>query len=300
MPSSTAGASLAKALDTTSQVRIKNVLFATDFSPAAESALPYAVEIARRYGSTVYAVHVIQPEVYPLASPLTWVKLAEAEEEFRRRSTQHLEDQLQNLPHEVIIETGEVWPALSSLIAKKEIDLLIVGTLGRKGFQKAMLGSVAEEIFRQARCPVLTVGPHLTPRVRHTAELNRILYATDFSVGSLAGAPYAISLAREHRAQLILLHLVESASADEVKSLRCKLGELVPFGADLRCEPDCIVERGAPAEKILEVALGHGADLIVLGVRGFEDYPSTTSRLARSGSYKIVAESTCPVLTIRG
>lgn len=299
MPSSTARASLAKALDTTSQVRMKKVLFATDFSPASESALRYAVEIARRYGSTVYAVHVMQPEVYPLASPPTWVKLAEAEEEFRRTSTQHLENQLQDLPHEVIIETGEVWRALSGLIQEKEIDLFIAGTHGRKGFQKAMLGSIAEEIFRRARCPVLTVGPDVSSKVR-TAELNRILYATDFSTESLVAAPYAISLAQEHRAQLILLHVIEKANDEEVKALRHTLADLVPFGADLRTEPDCIVERGAPAAKILEVARGHGADLIVLGVRGSKDYPQTIPRLVRSGSYRIVAEAACPVLTVRG
>ncbi|HYL09561.1 MAG TPA: universal stress protein [Candidatus Acidoferrales bacterium] len=287
-------------LDTTSQVRIKHILFATDFSPAADKALPYAAELARRYSSTVYAVHVKQPDIYPLAPPSAWPKLAEEEEEFQRLSKQHLDDALREFPHELILQVGDIWPVLSGLIREKEIDLLVLGTHGRKGFQKAVLGSVAEAIFRQSRCPVLTVGPGVSSKVRNTAELNRILYATDFSTESLAAAPYAISLAREHRAQLVLLHLIERAKDDEVNSLRHTLAELVPLGADLRTEPDCIVERGAPGTKILEVAEGHGADLIVLGVRYPKGSLTPVTHFLRSDAYHIVAGATCPVLTVRG
>lgn len=288
------------ALDTTCQVRMKNILFATDFSPAAEKALPYVVELARRYSSTVFTVHVKQPDVYPLATPAAWPKLAQEEEEFQRLSKQHLEEELQAIPHNLIFQVGDIWPVLSGVILEKGIDLLVLGTHGRRGFQKAVLGSVTETIFRQARCPVFTVGPAVSAKVRGTAELNRILYATDFSTESLAAAPYAISLAREHRAQLILLHLFQDHGPEEVAAFRHALADLVPFGADLRTEPDCIVERGAPGTKILEVAEGHGADLIVLGVRYPKRSLTPVTHFIHSDAYKIVAGATCPVLTVRG
>jgi len=287
-----------KTLDSTTRVRFKNILFATDLSPSADNALPYAVEIARRYHAEVYAVHVIRPDVYPLVPPAAWPKFAEDEEEFRRESRHHLDEQLRDLSHEIIFQAGDTWPTLAEVIEQKLVDLLVLGTHGRKGLEKVLLGSVAEEIFRQALCPVLTVGPRSSLRPKNAAELNRILYATDFSPESLAAAPIAISLAREHRAQLILLHSMEGTG--EVSLLRHTLRGLVPFGADLRCQPDCVVERGAPANKILEVAEGHGADIIVLGVHGADSHLARITHLARSDAYKIVTQAKCPVLTVRG
>ena len=168
----------------------------------------------------------------------------------------------------------------------------------RTGLEKVLLGSVAEEIFRQALCPVLTVGPRSSLRPKKPAELSRILYATDFSPESLAATPYAISLAREHRAQLILLHSMKSSEA--ASALRHTLRDLVPFGADLRCQPDCVVECGAPANKILEVSEGHEADLIVLGVHGADGHLARIMHFVSSDAYRIVTQAKRPVLTVRG
>lgn len=285
-----------KVLDTTSRLRLLNLLYATDLSPTAERALPYALGIARRYGATLFAAHVIQPDLVPHVPPAAWIQMAEQEREYRDRAQQALEEQLAGVPHELIFRPGEVWPAISEIIREKRIDLLILSTHGRKGLQKAILGSAAEEIFRHSPCPVLTVGPDVTPKPTRYASLSRILYATDFSPESLQGAPYAISIAREHRSHLILFHCIEDGA--EVSTMLQTLQELIPFGADLRCEPICVAERGSHGEKVLEVAQGHGADLLVLGV------PSAKARLAQkshqSALYKIVTQATCPVLTVRG
>ncbi len=283
-------------LDTTSRLRLANLLYATDLSSTAERALPYAMGIARRYGAMLFAAHVIQPELLPLMPPAAWATMAEQEREYRERAPQVLEGQLAGVSHELIFRAGEVWPVISEIIAEKQIDLLILSTHGRKGLQKAILGSAAEEIFRNSPCPVLTVGPDVSPRTARHVGLTRILYATDFSPESLAGAPYAISLAREHRSNLILFHCIEDGA--EVSAMLQTLQELIPFGADLRSEPICVAERGSHGEKVLEVAEGHGADMLVLGV------PSTKARLAqkshRSALYRIVTQATCPVLTVRG
>jgi nucleotide-binding universal stress UspA family protein len=287
-----------KTLESTTRVRFKNILFATDLSTSTEKALPYAVEIARRYHATVYAVHVIRPDVYPLVPPAARPKFAEDEEEFRRERRLDLEEQLRDLAHEIIFQAGDTWPTLAQVIEEKGVDLLVLGTHGRTGLAKVLLGSVAEEIFRQALCPVLTVGPCSSLSPKNTAELNRILYATDFSPESLAAVPFAISLAREHRAQLILLHSIEGAG--EVTALRHVLRDLVPFGADLRCQPECVVVRGAPAKKILEISEGHGADMIVLGVHGADGHLRRITHFVRSNAYEIVTQAKCPVMTVRG
>jgi nucleotide-binding universal stress UspA family protein len=287
-----------KVKESTTRVRFANIMYATDLSPAAEKALPYAIGIARRYQSKIHAAYVIPPEIYPLVPPAAWPKLAEEEAEFREDRRRHLDEQLSGVPHQVIFQSGDTWPALREIIRISDIDLIVLSTHGRGGLQKILLGSVAEQIFRQAPCPVLSVGPLASPKNERATDLNRILFATDFSPESLAGAPYAISLAEEHRAQLILLHCLEDGA--DISALRHSLGKLVPFGADLRCAPDCIVERGAPASKILEVAEGHGADLIVIGIRGIEGTLAKVAPFFGSGTYKIVTHAKCPVLTIRG
>jgi nucleotide-binding universal stress UspA family protein len=286
-----------ESLDTKNRVTLRNILFATDLSAAANRALSYAIEMARRYGAKIYAVHVVQPGVYPNGSPAAWPKLAAEEEVFLLEAKHNLDQQLRSVPHELIFQAGDIWQTLSNVIRAKQIDLLVLGTHGRAGIEKALLGSVAEKILRAAPCPVLTVGPRIRSKSRNAAELARVLYATDFRVDSLAAAPYAISLAREHRAQLILLNCLEDGG--DVQIMLHTLRALVPFGADLRCEPICIAERGAHEGKILEVSEGHGADLIVLGVPGTDGHRVRKSHFQRSALYKIVAQATCPVLTLR-
>lgn len=288
----------ATALDSTARVRFAHILFPTDLSPSAERALPYALAIAQRYRAAIHAVNVItQPGMYALVPPASWPQIAKLEEEARQDFRQRIEHQLETLQHEVIFQNGEVWPVLSRIIHERKIDLIVLSTHAPLAVEKFFLGSVAEEIFRRALCPVLTVGPSAPLKPRQLGELDCILYATDFSPESLAGAPYAISLAREHRARLVLLHCRHDS--EDVHALRQALHDVVPFGAELRNPPDCVVERGRPAEKILEAAEAHEADLIVLGIRGAE-HISGGSQFRQSGSYQIVARSKCPVLTVRG
>ncbi len=288
-------------MQTPAQTRFENILLATDFSPATGPALPYAVEIARRSGGTIHAVHVVSPDIYPLAPPEEWSKLAQEEKAFRSQKQLELEQELQGLAHEFIFPRGDVWECLSRIIEEKKIDLLILGTHGRTAVEKTFLGSVAEKIFRQAGCPVLTVGPHVTAKATHAhaAELNCILYATDFSSESFAAVRHAIYLAKEHHAKLVLVHAMDRAEPGQVNTAFETLRDVVPLGAGLASKPICIVERGKPANAILAVAEEHNADLIVFGVRSAEQHVTAVSHLTRSVAYKVVTQATCPVLTVR-
>jgi nucleotide-binding universal stress UspA family protein len=289
----------APALDTKSLLRVKNILYATDLSFASERALPFAHEIARRYGAMVHVVHAIQPDVSPFVPPTEWPRMAEDEEVFRQESMADLEESLKDVPHELIFTPGDVAEVLSEAIQKTKSDLLVMSTHGRTGVRKALVGSMAEKMFRRATCPVLTVGPGVIAKQRSSGGLNRILYATDFSVESLAAAPFAISLACEHRAHLILLHCMDHDS-DTFEGMRRTLADLVPYGVELREEPVCIVARVKPVEKILTVAEEHGVDLIVLGIRGAKDGQSEAAQMLHPGVFRIVTEAKCPVLTVRG
>ena len=288
-------------LRVSAQIAFKNILFATDFSSTTELALPYALQIARQSGGTIHAVHVIQPDIYPLVPPSEWAKMAQEEKEFRERKKTELEESLRGIPHEFLFPAGDVWENIEGILEQRDIDLLILGTHGRTGLRKILLGSVAEKLFRRSACPVLTVGPAVSAKATcgTAAEFNRILYATDFSPESLAAAPYAGSLAKKHRAQLILMHSILTGEPGYVDSAYETLQDVVPSGADLEFKPTLVVEPGVPQATILRVAARHDADLIILGVRNALGYRAVTAHFSQSIAYKIMTEAACPVLTVR-
>lgn len=288
-----------RGMDTVEPVGFKSIVVATDFSAAAGKALRYAIEIARRYSATLHVVHIVGPAIYPYAPTSAWPELQEQDRIAREEAKANLERQLESVRHEIIFQGGEVSAGLNDLARDRQADLLVLGTHGRSGLEKVLMGSVAEKIFRETRFPVLTVGPKVADPACGKGELRRILYATDFSVESLHAVPYAISLARENRANLILLTCFEGGE-DGIQAMLQGLRQLVPFGSDLRCEPICIVERGPHGQKILNVAESHAADLLVLGVDGASRGAAYNSRFRGSSLYRIVTQATCPVMTVRG
>ncbi len=199
---------------------------------------------------------------------------------------------------------GNIWEVVSGLIKEKEIDLVVLGTRGRTGLGRAILGSVAEQILRQAPCPVLTVGPHVNLWSDEYAKMREILYATDLTADYPTAAPYAISLAQENQAHLVLLNVIEDAKAGdlvdspEVVDLKeRKLQQLVTEQAGLWCDPTYIVEQGPAAEKILDVAKRRHTDLIVMGARAAK---GLATHLNIGTVHNVVSQATCPVLTVRG
>jgi nucleotide-binding universal stress UspA family protein len=293
-----------KAVQARTRITLKNILFATDFSQAADAAAPIAIQIARRYGAKVYGVHVNRSDDYTGVAPNAWAAMAEAAEKETKEDAGRLNEQLQGIEHEVVIGEGNLWEVLSNVIQQKEIDLVVVGTRGRTGFGKTLLGSVAEQILRQSPCPVLTVGPHVNPWSDEYVKMREILYATDLAADYPIAAPYAISLAQENRAHLVLLNVIEDPKAGElvdspevVDVKQRKLEQLVTEQAGLWCEPTYIVEQGPAAEKILDVAKRRPTDLIVLGARPAK---GLATHLSIGTVHKVVSQAKCPVLTVRG
>ena len=293
-----------KAVQARTRITVKNILFATDFSPAADAAAPIAIEIAQRYGAKVYGVHVNRFDDYTAAVPNAWAAMAEAAEKETKEDAGRLNEQLQCIEHEVVIGEGSIWEVVSGLIKEKEIDLVVLGTRGRTGLGKTILGSVAEQILRQSPCPVLTVGPHVNLWSDEYAKMREILYATDLTADSPTAAPYAISLAQENQAHLVLLHVIEDAKAGDlvdspevVDVKERKLQQLVTEQAGLWCDPTYIVEQGPAAEKILDVAKRRHTDLIVMGARPAKGF---ATHLNIGTVHNVVSQATCPVLTVRG
>ena len=286
-------------------VSLARIMLATDFSAFSEEALDCAVSLAQRFQSTVYLTHVLtfaghgvmEAEVGSLPREELW--------DLAKASMKKIEDsgRLKGVPHEVVIEQGGLWPTLENLIKKHEIDLLVVGTHGTTGVLKMVIGSSAEEIFRQATIPVLTVGPAVPGAPQLGADFKNIVFATDFGPAAKREATYAFALAQEHGARLVLMHVSPQAAKDqpreavqERENVTRTLAALAPAEAELAWKPEYHLAFGEPVEEILRVAEDMKADLIVLGAKKRE---SLAGHVPHTKAYRVVCGARCPVLTIR-
>jgi nucleotide-binding universal stress UspA family protein len=303
---------------------LKNILFPTDFSPSSQAALPFLRAIAMRYGSTVHLVHVLAPEArtaVPMDSyPELDVDRGDAESAMKAMQAS---DPFHDIAHTATVERGQVWEVLAPILEEKKIDLIVLGTHGRRGIRKLVLGSTAEEVFRMAPCPVLTVGPHAT--IQNTAQAGAapILFATDFSAGSQHALSYAVSLARASHSRLILLHAVPPDTAilpgsmdvtaetmevsaellaDALARARRQMAELVSAEPMQDLNPETIVECGATDAMILSAAESKQASLIVMGAHRASLNPvlhSVAAHLPWAIASAVVRQAPCPVLTVR-
>lgn len=290
-------------------VELKNILYLTDFSQPSEQALPYAIAMARKYGAKVHSLHVFIPAPYAGKTPGMAAAGLEAEEEIARTEMQRIESQLSGLQHQEIVESGlSLRAAVDQAIREYEIDLIVMGTHGRTGPERLLLGSVTEEVFRRSNVPVLTIGPSVRTGAHSAGRFHRVLFATDFTPASVAAAPYAVSLAEETEARLILLHVVrmpeepkeEARFETSVAELIHRLYEVVPEEAQLAIPPQIAIEYGNPGDMIIEAAKDRGADVIVMGVRSAAGHLGVATHVQRATAHEVVAHASCPVLTIRG
>jgi len=300
-------------------IHIARILCPVDFSECSRHALDEAMAIAHLYGACVTALHVFPeaiaadpfgglPEFQPFrltdrhrAHLITHVKaFAASEGAEARRVTVALREGVDI--HLEILEAAE----------QMKPDLIVMGTHGRSGFQHLMLGSVAEKVLRQARCPVLTVprkAPDAVPA--GPAPFARILCGIDFSDCSVAALQYAASLASQSGARLDMLSVVQlipmyeatgavplyyAGLLDDLKAdIRRQLDQLVTTA-----EPVVPVERfvtaGTPHREIVRVASERKAELIVLGAysHGALDHMFFGSTINH-----VIRQAGCPVLTVR-
>jgi nucleotide-binding universal stress UspA family protein len=289
------------------RIVLKNILFLTDFSGPSTIALPYVAMIARAYGAKVTVLHVVAPCAYTYMAQEEAATLLDAEEDVAKDEMRRVEAGLAGLPRETMIERNVgVWPALSKIVEKGEIDSIVLGTHGRTGMKKVVLGSTAEEVFRRTSVPVVTIGPAVRAAGGHNGgRFQCVLFATDFNSVSGSAASYAVSLAQENQSRLVLLHVLPAPKSRKSVELSVaealhRVEDLLPRDAELWCRPEPVVEHGQASGQILAIAERCGADLIVLGVRGIDTFTKLVTRVERATAYDVIVHAPCPVLTVRG
>jgi nucleotide-binding universal stress UspA family protein len=303
------------------ELQLKSVLIASDFSAASDKPLRHALAIARRYGSKFCLAHVISSLGLTIAGPEA-ISLAE---QAVQRDADRLNEDLaargafRGLEHKTIIRQGEVWPQLREMIREERVDMIVIGTHGRHGIGKLLLGSVAEQIFRDADCLVLTVGPgsYQEARVDNTGANRTLLFTTDFADASAKALPYAISAANRLGAKLVLLHVLPPVpvpdgfhwyTAGDLMQMRQnarqehlrRLEDLVQ-GVILKIKPEFVVEFGSASplsEIVLEIAEKLKVDGIIMGLHR-STHVGAASHMPWSTAYEVVCGASCPVLTVR-
>jgi len=286
------------------RISLKNILFPTDFSSASASALPFATALSRIYGSTILPLHVLRPEPH---RQVVFDRLPAEDDRDRDDARQKLAEfardcALGNVPCKPLLDRGDLGRLIPAVIREYGVDLIVLGTHGRRGVTKLMLGSEAEKIYRSATCPVMTVGP----KAREAGtdwKPRRILCPVDLANDPEPALHYALSLAEENQSQFIVLQAVPMVPWQHRTSVeertRRSLQSLIPEQAQDWCTPEFMIRWENAAEAILSAAAVRDTDLIVMGVRKSR-VAGLSAHLPWPVASEVVSRAPCPVVTVRG
>ncbi|WP_433964881.1 universal stress protein [Tunturiibacter gelidiferens] len=287
------------AIDQIAEVGFDRILLATDFSPTADIPAAYAVALARRFSSTLELTNVI--DLSP-AVPSVDVLIGPALDALRQTGEENLQRMADGISGVKVTKKVIQGFLPASLVLEAAVEskseLVVLGTSSKQGLKKLILGSTAEEIIRNAVCPVLTVGPHVARPADVPLAFQSIIYATDLSPQAAKAANYALFFAEDSGAHLYLCQVIDDKDPSTPSILKASsdsLNKLIPESAYDWCRPECVTEQGSAAETILKLATRVDADLIVLGVRRSSfwlTYVDTGLTPA------ILSKARCPVLTV--
>ena len=286
------------------ELGFESIVLATDFSANSKVAGEYAGRLAHHYGADLVVAHA-----YVATSAAMSVE-AEGRLSVQRGSLEH---ELTTLAHKLapqgtrvrtVLREGTPEELALELATSQSSPLLVLGTQGRGRIEHHVLGSSAEAILRAVACPVLTVGPQVKHSVGSGLDFHNILYATDFSREAMHAAEYAVTLAQSHGSNLHVLHAVPAEvikHPERLKEMQKKLfhdlDQIVPESARQFCTARSFVAVGEARQQILEHVREHHIGLIVLGVHRSTQFEM---RFQMRLTYRLITESPCPVLTIRG
>jgi nucleotide-binding universal stress UspA family protein len=293
---------------------IKRILCPVDFSEFSRHALESAVAIARRQDALVTVLHVVPPPqaasaALGVGAYLPYVYTVEDLQQFQKALDRFVA--VVNYPVTAVSVEAVIVDEILTRAAEWPADLIVMGTHGRTGFDRLVLGSIAERVLVKATCPVLTI-PGRAPDVTATADLlfRRVLCPIDFSPSSLAALKYAGSLAPDG-ATLLVLHVAERLPAWQLvpamatgahddplvvlTQARERVHRAVTASIRRTGNVEEMVTEGDAGDEILRAAAATHVDLIVMGAHagraGLLGFGSTT--------HDVLLAATCPVLTLK-
>ena len=291
--------------------KVERILCPVDFSEFSVRAYRYSLSLARHYRATLYVQHVAEfwedPSVGFAASGGPAEEFVRA---FRRNAEEQLQEfvkaetrgEIQPIP---LVEVGIPPDCILAFAQAQQISLIVMGTHGRRGFDRLMLGSVTERVMRKAPCAVLVVRTpsqaFISPSGgRDPVHLSRILFCTDFSENSQRALDHAVSLATEYGAELTLVHVLEYTSflpdIEEAEAIAIRqLDEMISTNEREAGKIKPIVRKGTAYEQIIHLASEMRADVVVMAVRG---RGALDLAVFGSTSYRVMQLGPSPVLAV--
>ena len=288
----------------------ESILCPIDFSDFSMAAYRYTMSLGEYYHARLVCLHVVELWKYPFADyaacEADYANFSRAiqeggEKRLREFVTRHARRGLQP---ELVVQQGSASDSILSCAQARNIHLIVMGSHGRRGFDRMVLGSTTDRVMRKAECPVLAVSnpSHnvMTTDRDGRHQLKRILYCTDFSPSSERALDYAISLAAEYGAELTLLHVVEAAPdlarAEALIATRTQeLDRLVPGNQRGNLKLKTAVRLGKPYEEIVRHAVLEQISLITMTARGGD---ALDRAVFGSTTYRVIQLGPCPVLAV--
>jgi nucleotide-binding universal stress UspA family protein len=280
-------------------VKFERILVPTDFSEISQRALDYAKVIAKQGNSELLLVHVNPPIDFITPPEAAWIDASEVQsvqEEQLEQSGAALRSE--GFRAQAISVTGPLYDELLSTVKQYKVDLIVLGTHGKKGLERLLLGSDAEEVLRHAGCPVLTVGPAVPNLQDKTWRIREVICATTLEPRSAEVVAYAHKLAAMYEAELVLFHVKSSSEQEEDvdwMSFEEAFHHYIPGDLGQRSWLQTRLASASPGTSILDIAKQRSSDLIVMGAHPAS---SVATHLPRGTAAKVLAEAPCPVMTI--
>ena len=303
-------------------IEIKHILCPIDFSEFSHHALDCAVAMARWYDARVTLLHVFAN--WPIVNAIPPLGPATVDAfSLRPDDRQALERELMeaagvhagDVAITVLLrEAPDIHREILAQADSRDADLVVMGSHGRSGFDRLLLGSMTEKVLRKAKCPVMVVPRRVGDTRARQVHFQRILCPVDFSESSLGAVAQALSLAEEADAHLTLLNVIElppelleppMATGFNLAQVRAhteaerqrRLEGLVPDAVRSFCGVETVVHEGRAAREILRQAAERTSDLIVMGVRG---RGALDLMVFGSTTRAVIQDATCAVLTVPG
>ena len=300
-------------------VEFRNILCPIDLSDVSSRPLAYATAFARWYDATLTVLHVV-----PTFDP-TQIRSGALGDPVRILYPMTRDEILSELRRAVdaadpgtldvalATDAGDAAVTIVDHAVRMATDLLVMGTHGRGGFDRLLLGSVTEKVLRKAPCPILAVPPHALPTMPEEVVFRRILCPMDFSPSALQAFGFAVDLARQASGSVTVLHVIEWLAEEEPRAhahfsvseyrqhltadAHARLQALLAEEPCTWCETEEVVVIGRAHREVLATAAARQSDLIVMGAQG---RGSVGLALFGSTTQHVVRAATCPVLTVRG
>ncbi len=283
-------------------IKIQKIFCPIDFFPAALNAVQYAAGLAKNYGAKLHLLHVVTPIVTSARFPLNPVDSIKAMEKASVAEMDLIVAQLRarGLKVESDVRSGDVQDEIKRSIPAVKPDLIAMGTHGRRGVTRWMMGSVTEWMMRHSPAPLLTISAR---ELKTDPVFRRILVTTDFSEGSADALAYALSIAQANHSKITLLHVIDRSAVDIpsmyretlMAGVQEQMKALVPPGSKNRPAIATRVDEGVPYRIILRILETDKPDLVVMNIHG----KSMVDRaLLGSTAERVVRAALCPVMLI--